>query len=164
MARKAREAKSTFEVQDEVDDCPPLDESAEPQGAPVNSEAEQFVSKLPNPHPRHQIDIGAGRKMHLLLNRRFRQNAISFEGSDGKTTTPDNEAAEWLKQRGWKERPEEQVWTKQLAKKTDSERYARANSDWRAEDEFVELGNLIRQREGLSQLEYTFAQSRQASR
>ncbi|CAN5167009.1 hypothetical protein BH10PLA2_BH10PLA2_27140 [soil metagenome] len=169
MAGKARKPRTkvqptTFEVQDELDDCPPVDEEVAPEGEAPGVQARQFTDRCSNSHPRHQIDIGAGKKMHLIRNQRFFQNAISFEGAGGESITPEKADAEWLEQRGWKERPEEKVWTKQLERNTDSQRYARANSDRSAQNEFVELGNLLRQRRGMVPIDYEFSQARRSGR
>ena len=162
MARKARDAKSTFEIQEELDDCPPIDQPTEvrPEGPAEESQSPggSFLK------PRHQIDIGNGHKIHFIRNQRFLQNAISLESPEGKNIRPDSDDFEWLESRGWKWREQELLFTKQLDRNTDSQRYARANSDRFAQDEFVELGNLIRQRNGMAPIDYEFAEGRGGGR
>jgi hypothetical protein len=132
---------------------------------------------LPERHGRHSIDLGDGRLMRLTLNRRFNQNLIQFvatrEGVDPKPTAEDNE---YLKAHGWIWRREETGRTKQLLSADDKaavqaifekdgelpanmERAKRrGTNDRQAEDEFVELANRIRQRNGLPPVDYSLNQ------
>jgi hypothetical protein len=88
----------------------------------------QWVSTLPEPHGRHGIDLGDGRRLVLSLSRRWYQNMIQFlatkEGVDPKPSKED--------------------------------RFARSKSDREAEDQFVTLANAIRGRNGLEPTEYSF--------
>jgi len=120
----------------------------------------QFVSKIPDPHGRHGINIGDGRGMRLFLNRRFRQNAIMFTAPEGENPKPDKEDTDWLREHGWTWRNEEKVWTKQLARDSEEAPWARANSDKQAEDEFVDLANRIRERKGMAPVDYAFGRER----
>lgn len=132
----------------------------EQQGEP----RKPFVNRLPDPHGRHMIDIGEGRKMRLFLDRKYRQNAIQFTAPEGENPKPAPEDIEFLKDHGFRWRNEERVWTKQLARDTDANRYARADSDKEAEDDFVELANRIRTRKGMPPVEYSFSEQRAAER
>lgn len=143
---------------------PPADPVAGSETEASGEERKPFVSKLPDPHGRHQIDIGDGRKMRLYLNRRFFQNAIQFTAPDGQNPKPDAEATTWLKDHGWTWRNQDFVWTKQLERNSEQAPYARAGSDKQAEDEFVELANCIRERKGLEPVQYAFAEDRGAGR
>jgi hypothetical protein len=61
---------------------------------------------------------------------------------------PSKEDTDFMKERGWRWRGEEKAWTKQLARNTEEKWAARGDSDLEAHKEFVELANLIRQRNG----------------
>ena len=134
--------------------------------APVTNAAETsqesgakgtWVSKLPEPHGRHGIDLGDGRRLVLSLNRRFNQNMIQFvPTSEGVDPRPSTEDTEFLKANGWRWRSEEKAWTRQLDKNTDEHHFARAKSDRQAEDQFVTLANAIRERNGLEPTSYDF--------
>jgi hypothetical protein len=102
--------------------------------------------------------------VRLFLDRRFKQNAIQFAAPEGADPKPEGEDIDWMKAHGWRWRNEERVWTKQLNKDSEQSPFARANSDRVAEDEFVTLANLIRQRKGMEPVEYSFSQDRSASR
>jgi hypothetical protein len=123
-----------------------------------------FVSRLPDPHGRHFIDVGEGRFMRLFLDRKYRQNAIKFYAAEGDNPKPDAETIDLLHKHGWQWRGEEKVWTRQLARDTQEEPYARARSDREAEDSFVELAHAIRARKGLPPTEYSFGEQRSAGR
>jgi len=119
----------------------------------------EWVSKLPEPHGRHGIDLGDGRRLVLLLSRRWHQNMIQFlPTKEGVDPRPSKEDTEFLKQNGWTWRPQEKGWTRQLEKSSEETRFARAYSDRDAEDQFVTLANTIRARNGLEPTAYSFGQ------
>ena len=126
--------------------------------------ASRSSADWPDPHGRHMIDIGDGRKMRLFLNRKFNQNAIQFTAPEGENSKPAPEDIGFLKDHGFQWRNDERVWTKQLARNTDENRYARGDSDKEAEDEFVELANRIRARKGMQPVEYSFSEQRAGGR
>ena len=135
-------------------------ETTEGQPEEQGGARKPFVGRLPDPHGRHMIDIGDGRKMRLFLNRKFNQNAIQFTAPEGENSKPAPEDIGFLKDHGFQWRNDERVWTKQLARNTDENRYARGDSDKEAEDEFVELANRIRARKGMQPVEYSFSEQR----
>jgi hypothetical protein len=142
---------------------------------PEGDSAKQWT--LPERHGRHSIDLGDGRLLRLTLNRRFNQNLIQFvatrEGVDPKPSAGDNE---YLRAHGWGWRKEETGRTKQLLSADDKaavqavfekdgqlpanmERAKRrGTNDRQAEDEFVELANRIRERNGLPPVGYSLKQ------
>ncbi len=148
-------AITTFDV--------PAPETQVPNAAVTPQEPEAkgtWVSKLPEPHGRHGIDLGDGRRLRILLGRRFKQNMIQFVATEqGVDPRPSKEDTEFLKANGWRWRSEEKAWTRQLDKNTDQDRFARAKSDRQAEDQFVTLANAIRERNGLEPTEYSFGQA-----
>jgi N12 class adenine-specific DNA methylase len=124
---------------------------------------DQWTSKFEDPHGRNGIELGDGRRLRLLLGRRFKQNMIRFVStSEGVDPQPSEQEKEFLRANGWRERAEEQAWTKQLAKNTDEDRWARAKSDRAAEAQFVTLANNIRNRNGLEPTGYDFGQQEPA--
>ena len=120
----------------------------------------QWVGKVEDPHGRHGIDLGDGRRLRFLLGRRFKQNVIKFVATaEGVDPRPSKEDTEFLKANGWRLEDEEQAWTKQFAKNTDEDRWGRAKSDRQAEAQFVTLANAVRGRNGLEPTGYDFGQN-----
>ncbi len=133
----------------------PDTDSSQPE-ASNPGENRQWVSTLPEPHGRHNIDLGDDRCLVLSLSRRFNQNMIQFVATkDGVDPKPSKEDTEFLKSHGWSWRSAEKGWTRQLNKNTDGDRYARSRSDREAEDQFVTLANAIRGRNGLEPTTYS---------
>lgn len=124
--------------------------------APAPEEGERkWASSLPEPFGRHSIDLGDGRTLKLSRSNRWQQMRIEFVSQkDGVDPRPSKEDTEFLKQHGWRWRAEEKAWTRQLDRNTDDNRFARANSDRAAEDQFVTLANAIRARNGLEPVSY----------
>jgi hypothetical protein len=118
--------------------------------APEGDAKQEWTSKLPEPFGRHGIDLGDGRRLKLLRSNRWQQSQIVFAASENEDPKPDAKYTRWLRDHGWQWRGQDKAWTKQFAKNTDQERYARSNSDLAAQIEFIELANLIRQDKGLT--------------
>lgn len=114
-----------------------------------DGEKKQWVDK--GPQGRHRIDLGDGRVLRLSRSERWQQMRIEFlagkEGVDPKPKAEDGDT-QWLKDHGWRWRGEEKAWTRQLDRNTDENWAARGNSDQEAHEQFVELANRIRQRNG----------------
>ena len=108
-----------------------------------------FASKLADPSGRQTIDIGDGRSMRFFRSERFQQARIEFYAPEGEHPKPDAKYTQWLGDHDWTWRKEEKAWTKQLARNTEEQRFARANSDLTLHLEFIELANLIRHDKGM---------------
>jgi hypothetical protein len=151
MAKRKLAAEETPDAETSV---PAASEAAEP-GSPDQNR--QWVGNLPEPHGRHGIDLGDGRRLVLSLSRRWNQNMIQFLATkEGVDPRPSQEDTEFLKGHGWTWRPAEKGWTRQLDKNSEEDRFARSKSDRAAEDQFVALANTIRGRNGLEPTEYCF--------
>lgn len=124
-------------------------EAAQPDATAGDGEKKQWVDK--GPQGRHRIDLGDGRILRLSRSERWQQMRIEFlpgkEGVDPKPKAEDGDT-QWLKDHGWRWRGEEKAWTRQLDRNTDENWAARGNSDLEAHEQFVELANRIRQRNG----------------
>jgi N12 class adenine-specific DNA methylase len=151
MAKRKLAAEET----PDAETSPPVAADAAEQGNSARNR--QWVSNLPEPHGRHGIDLGDGRRIVLSLSRRWNQNMIQFlatkEGVDPK---PSKEDTEFLKGHGWSWRSAEKGWTRQLDKNSEGDRFARSKSDREAEDQFVILANAIRGRNGLEPTAYSY--------
>jgi hypothetical protein len=151
----ARRKLAPGETPDAEPSQPVAGEPPEPGNSGQNR---QWVGNLPEPHGRHGIDLGDGRRIVLSLSRRWNQNMIQFlatkEGVDPRPTQDDTE---FLKGHGWTWRPAEKGWTRQLDKNSEEDRFARSKSDREAEDQFVTLANAIRGRNGLEPTAYSFS-------
>ena len=147
MPRKSRKTAVSQEVVSQATTVEPSSgptpEADQPPSA-NDAPAGEWTSKLPDPHNRDTVNVGNGETLRLARGTRFLQNRISFAGPEGSEPSLDSKYAAWLEERGWKYRPEENVWTKQLQRPAEDERYARSKSDVAMEREFVELANLIR--------------------
>ena len=132
MAKRKQAAEAATNAPEAIDAAADqgITDAQQPTGTTEDQPEEQgaarkpFVSRLPDPHGRHMIDIGDGRKMRLFLNRQFNQNAIQFTAPEGENPKPAPEDIEFLKDHGFSWRNGERVWTKQLARNTDENRYA----------------------------------------
>ena len=140
---------------EEKDQKPAAEHEAGTQG--------QWTSKLPDPFGRHGIALGDGHHLRLSRSGRWQQARIEFKAPEGQDAKPDAKYTQWLRDHGWTWRSEERAWTKQLAKNTEEERYARSNSDLAAQLEFIELANLIRKDKGLEHVAQLAEPQRAAS-
>jgi hypothetical protein len=98
--------------------------------------------------------IGNNRRIRFSRNQ-FQQALITFTAPEGDDPKPDVKYTQWLRTHGWDfdKRPENKYWWKQLPRNSEEAPFARAQADRAAEQEFLELANLIRQDNGLTQLE-----------
>jgi hypothetical protein len=143
-AKRTRRKASKTQVAD--DQSTPADVTNPPPG---DATGEDTSLKLPDPRGRGRIYLGDGRTLRLLRSNQYQQAQIAFLAPEGEDAKPDVKYTRWLRAHGWQWRGPEKVWTKQFAKNTEDDRYARSNSDLAAEREFAELGNLIRQDKGM---------------
>ncbi len=167
-------ARQQGQVQPPPDSAAPK-EAAAPAAEPY-AERGAWQSKLSDPYGRHSISLGDGKLMRLFRHNRFQQNAIIFSAPEGDDPKPPKEATALLLDRHWRWRPEiqEKPWTKQFLSPDDKaaieqiqaekgEQAARAERSRRraagdrlAEEDFVEVANLIRQKNGLEPVDYNF--------
>jgi hypothetical protein len=144
-ARRPRRKTKTTQIPAPDSAAPTSGESDFQAGEPKN----EWTSQLPDPFGRHNIDLGDGRRLKLLRSHRWQQAQMVFTAPEGQDPKPDPKYTGWLRDHGWTWRNAERAWTKQLARNSEEQRYARANSDRAHEEEFIELANLIRQDRGL---------------
>jgi hypothetical protein len=138
-----------------VPTAPPI---AEPPPEPPPAEPTPAVRLAAPPTPagaatRDRIDLGDGREMRLMRSRtdeRPKVNRIQFfatrEGVDAK---PSDEDRRMLVAEGWSYYGSEHAWRKPLAYSDEQHPTARGDSDKKMHEEFVELANAIRERNGL---------------
>jgi hypothetical protein len=89
-----------------------------------------------------------------LRSNRWQQARIQFLAPEAEDPKPDVKYTRWLREHGWQWRGgEEKAWTKQFAKNSEEDRYARSNSDLAMELQFIELANLIRADKGLPEIQ-----------
>jgi hypothetical protein len=149
--------------------APPTEAPAEPaqqDGEPTK----QWVSKLPDPFGRHSIDLGDGRRLQLNRSGRWQQMQIKFvaakEGVDPKPKKDDGDT-QWLRERGYQWRGDDtKAWTIQLLAPDekdlpdDDKARRRVAADMRAEGDFIELAQRIRERNGLPPVSVFAAEGR----
>lgn len=123
------------------------------------------------------IDLGDGRKIHLLRNNSMQQVGIRFTAEENVDPKPAREDIDFLKDNGFRWRGgDEKMWTRQFATPEDKERLAaieaeqgaeqaklersriRVRAMQEAERVFAELGNAIRQRNGNEPVSLSFGQ------
>jgi hypothetical protein len=144
--RSRRKAAKTQETAESVESSETLPAKTPPQDA---EQPKQWTSNLPEPFPRHTIDLGDGHRLKFSRSNRWQQSRIEFTAPENQDPKPNAKYTRWLRDRGWQWRDKEKAWTKQLAKNSEDHRFARADTDRANEDQFAELANLIRQDKGL---------------
>jgi hypothetical protein len=152
--RKAKEAELEVEptgasagtpVSESYAEMPPTETLTE-----QSAEAGEPQKKWVDPVGRHRINLGDGRHLTLSRSNRWQQMQIRFiPDRDDVDPRPSKEDTDLMKEYGFRWRAEEKAWTKQLDKNTEENWAARGNSDLAAHEQFVELANRIRQRNGL---------------
>ena len=138
-----------------------------------------WVSKLPDPHSRHGINLGDGRTAHFGRSNQFQQVHIFITAPEGVDPRPSKEDTQFLKDHGFRWRGGEQAWSKQLLSPDDKAEIEaikaehgeheaarerskrRGNADAEAQAVFVTLANTIRGRNGQEPIDYTVAEQRE---
>lgn len=132
---------------------PPVEQAPDVQ--PQEEGERKFTDAVQKPVGRHTIDLGDGRLLKLSRSNRWQQMRIEFKAQrEDVDPRPAKEDTEFMKGNGWRWRAEEKAWTRQLERNSDENRFARADSDRQGEDQFVELANRIRARNGLEPVSY----------
>lgn len=133
----------------------------------------QWVNSTPDPFGRDSIDLGDGRRLQLNRSGRWQQMQIKIvatqDGVDPKPKKEDGDT-QWLRERGWnwKGDSETKAWTVQLLTPEEKDLPApekarrRAAVDKQAGQDFIELAQRIRERNGLPPVTVFAAEGRGA--